>query len=325
MAMVFRRPWGPGLLLAALSSPVLAQAPVVDGTRGDLDARLTRVERLVDSQGLLEILNQVQALQTEVQRLRGEVEVQSHTLEQIRQRQRDLYVDVDRRLQRLEGTDTGPAADAGPPLETLAPVAGAGLPPDAELGTALTVETQVPAAAPLPAATAPAEAPVVDDPEAGPMPDDVVAAAGEQQVAAAAPAAPAAAAGTEAAAEAAYRDAFQMLKAGRYEQSITAFNEYLGSYPGSANADNAQYWLGEAHYVMRRFEPAIQEYKKLVANYPNSQKLTHALLKVGYSYHELGQVTEAKRVLEDLRARYPGTTAARLAEERLQRISLEQS
>jgi TolA-binding protein len=75
--------------------------------------------------------------------------------------------------------------------------------------------------------------------------------------------------------------------------------------------------------VRRHFEPAIIEYEKLIQNYPKSQKLTHALLKIGYSYHELGQIDKAKATLEDLKNRYPDTTAARLAEERLQRITFE--
>ncbi|MBI2970470.1 MAG: tetratricopeptide repeat protein, partial [Gammaproteobacteria bacterium] len=55
--------------------------------------------------------------------------------------------------------------------------------------------------------------------------------------------------------------------------------------------------------------------------YPDSQKLTDALLKVGYSFHELGRIDEAKQQLEDLKQRFPGTTAARLAEERLRKIN----
>jgi TolA-binding protein len=66
------------------------------------------------------------------------------------------------------------------------------------------------------------------------------------------------------------------------------------------------------------------EYQKLVANYPDSQKLTHSMLKIGYTYYELGQMDQARTVLEDLKTRYPGTTAARLAEERLQRMKLVQ-
>jgi TolA-binding protein len=37
----------------------------------------------------------------------------------------------------------------------------------------------------------------------------------------------------------------------------------------------------------------------------------------------LGQIDKAKATLEDLKNRYPDTTAARLAEERLQRITFD--
>jgi tol-pal system protein YbgF len=121
-----------------------------------------------------------------------------------------------------------------------------------------------------------------------------------------------------------YRRAFDLLKVGNYKDSISAFNNFLGQYPKSAHADNAQYWLAEAYYVTHQYQPAISEYTKLVEHYPESQKLTHALLKIGYSHHELGQLDQARTSLESLRVRYPGTTAARLADERLQRIRLEQ-
>ncbi|MFP6682447.1 MAG: tol-pal system protein YbgF, partial [Gammaproteobacteria bacterium] len=123
--------------------------------------------------------------------------------------------------------------------------------------------------------------------------------------------------------ETAYRDAFGLLKAGRYEESIMAFNEFLQLYPNSQYADNAQYWLGETHYVKREFEPAVVEYRKLIETYPASKKQSHAMLKIGYSYHELGQLAQASAVLENLRNRYSGTTAARLAEERIQRMLAE--
>jgi tol-pal system protein YbgF len=123
--------------------------------------------------------------------------------------------------------------------------------------------------------------------------------------------------------QAAYNTAFNLLKAGQYDQAIAAFNSFLIKYPNSDYAANAQYWLGETYYVMRKFEPAIKAYTTLTRLYSDSPKYTHALLKIGYSYHELGQIERAKTSLEDLKNRHPDTTAARLAEERLQRIRLE--
>lgn len=66
------------------------------------EQRIQKLERLLDSKGLVEMLIKLEQLQQEVQILRGEVEMQSHTLESIKNRQRDLYVDIDRRLLKIE-------------------------------------------------------------------------------------------------------------------------------------------------------------------------------------------------------------------------------
>jgi tol-pal system protein YbgF len=111
-----------------------------------------------------------------------------------------------------------------------------------------------------------------------------------------------------------------MLKAGQYEQSIKGFTRYLQQYPNGQYADNAQFWVGEAYYVTRKFEPAITQYQKLISNYPDSQKQAHALLKIAYSFDELGRSDQAVQMLTQLKQTYPDSSAARLADERLQRI-----
>jgi TolA-binding protein len=42
---------------------------------------------------------------------------------------------------------------------------------------------------------------------------------------------------------------------------------------------------------------------------------------MGYSHQDLGQLDEAKKTLNNLKEYYPGTTAARLADDRLRQIS----
>jgi len=67
-----------------------------------VDERLQRLERLINSQGLVDLLLKLDSLQKEVQQLRGDVEVQIHTSSDLKKRQRDLYVDIDRRLLKME-------------------------------------------------------------------------------------------------------------------------------------------------------------------------------------------------------------------------------
>lgn len=280
---------------------------------GNLAARLAKLERSLEGRGLVDLLQQVETLQQEVSRLQGQIEEQSYTIEQLRKTQRATYVDIDQRLQGIEqrggvSSVITPGASAEPPLTTYAP-AGA----DAVAGTphsSLRIETQSDSnKTDLPSETTQLVEPesatttVIDTPPPS-IAEPKVTIDNESS-------------------EAAYRDAFSLLKAGQYEESIAAFRQFLQLYPGSQYADNAQYWLGETHYVKREFEPAIAEYRKLIETYPTSKKQSHAMLKVGYSYDELGQFDNARAVLEDLRNRHAGTTAARLAEERIQRMLAE--
>ena len=98
--------------------------------------------------------------------------------------------------------------------------------------------------------------------------------------------------------EAAYREAFNLLKAGQYDESIDAFSQFLSDYPASQYCDNAQYWLGETHFVKQDYPLAITEYQNLIRNYPASKKQSHAMLKIGYSYHKMGDAAKARAVLE---------------------------
>ena len=52
--------------------------------------RLERIENALSNQGLLEMVQQVQSLEVEINRLRGEMEVHNHALEQLKKRQAGL-------------------------------------------------------------------------------------------------------------------------------------------------------------------------------------------------------------------------------------------
>ena len=87
-----------------------ASRPVANTSNMSTEERLQRLERILNSQGLVDMLLRLDNLQNEMQALRGELELHTHQLEEIKQRQRDLYVDIDRRLLSLERN--APAGDA---------------------------------------------------------------------------------------------------------------------------------------------------------------------------------------------------------------------
>lgn len=101
------------LLFVITTNIVLA----ADNANLSVEERLNRLERLVNSNGLVDVMVRVESMQSELQRLEGEIEVQKHTLDEIKKRQRDLYLDIDRRLLQIErrsGTSTAPAPAEAP-------------------------------------------------------------------------------------------------------------------------------------------------------------------------------------------------------------------
>lgn len=203
-----------------------------------VEQQVARVERITDNQSLLQLAGKVDGLQEEVRGLRGELEIVKHQLQMTQDRQRDLYLDIDRRLQALEGG----AANSAP------------------------------------------------------------AASGDN---------------------AAYQAAFDLLKQEQYEQAAKAFADFLQTYPDSRLRDNAQYWLGEAHYVSRDFKQAVTDFRTLMEQYPQSAKLPDAWLKLGFCQYELGEWAKAREALTTVTDRYPDHPAAGLAKGRLERMQKE--
>jgi tol-pal system protein YbgF len=68
----------------------------------EIDTRLARVERLVANEGLVNLLARLDAVQKDLATLRDDVETLQYQVEQSNARQRDLYLDIDQRLQQLE-------------------------------------------------------------------------------------------------------------------------------------------------------------------------------------------------------------------------------
>jgi tol-pal system protein YbgF len=206
---------------------------------------------------LLDLMRQLEELQTEVRQLRNTVEVQGHELEQIKGRQRALYDDLDKRLRDAE-----------------------------RRGSAMAPVITAPAVAATQAAT--------------PAAPRVTTAPQQQE----------------------YDAAFDLMKQGLYDRAVKAFRAFLAKYPDSGLADNAQYWVAEGNYVLRNYKLALEEFTKLL-NTPGNPKAPDALLKIGYAHYELGAYDKARKALTEVQQRHAGTSVARLATARLDKMKKE--
>lgn len=120
-----------------------------------------------------------------------------------------------------------------------------------------------------------------------------------------------------------YEAAFDLMKQGNYERAIKSFRTFVAKHPDSSLADNAQYWIAEANYVLRNYKLALEEFSKVLALYPRSAKAPDSLLKIGYVHYETAAYDKARSTLSDVIARYPNTTSARLAATRLEKMKKE--
>jgi tol-pal system protein YbgF len=251
------------LVLVLASGCALMTPPEEDPTYiklTEIDGRVTRVERVIDSEGLVNLLKQIEELQKESQALREQVDQLQFKLDQAGSAQKQQYVDVDQRLQNLE--------KALGDRRAAAPADGRSVLDGGELQ---------PGQLPVPGGTDRAN----------------------------------------------YQAAFELLKQGRYKEASAALKQFMVAFPDSSLLDNAQYWLAETHYVSQSYDKALPEFTAVVEKYPQSRKIPDALLKIGYCNYELKRFDAARKALKSVVASYPETTAARLAGQRLERMTTE--
>ena len=97
-------------MATTLAAALVAAAPA-SAQRASLADRVAALEQQAsNNQGNVDLLNQVTQLKAEVQALRSQIEELQQQQEQAKQGSRNQYLDLDGRLNRLEGGATSPAA-----------------------------------------------------------------------------------------------------------------------------------------------------------------------------------------------------------------------
>ena len=73
----------------------------VEANQKSVEERLAKIEKLAQDRAI-DLSGQLDELKQDMARLRGQIEVQTHRIETLDRRQKDLYVDLDARLRKLE-------------------------------------------------------------------------------------------------------------------------------------------------------------------------------------------------------------------------------
>ncbi len=247
------RPLVPLALAAVLAAGCATTPPDRDPVQiklNDLDSRVSRVERIMSNQSLMQMAQEVDTLQAEVRDLRGRIDELQNANRALKQQQRDLYADLNRRVGALEHGGSAGAAAAG----------SADSGSDGEPGVTSTQQTI-------------------------------------------------------------YGQAFNALKAGSYSVAISGFDGFLKQYPSSPLAPNAEYWLGQAHYVNQDFASAAKAFQAVLDQWPNSSKAPAAMVDLGNTQLAEGQAAKGRATLRRVVSQFPGTDAASRAQALLKQQS----
>ena len=259
------------------------------------------------NRNVIELMNQIEALGADLNRLRGELEVLHNSLENAQRRQRDMYLDLDTRMRRLEGAGPEAAqkqekslAELEARLKRLEEAAATPVVPGDLDARVKRLEAQLAGAGAAAAASPPSTAPA-----------SASAATGERPPAPASEGSPS---------KRAYDSALGAYRGGDYQGAIAAFEAFVKRYPRDPLAPNAQYWIGDAWFNLRDFRAAANAQQALIKNYPDSPKVPDAMLNLSSSQIALGDSAAARKTLEELVSRHPQSDAAERARQRLPKL-----
>ena len=250
------------------------------------EARIAKLEEQIRNIGVVELLRQLEAVNAELARLRGQLEVIANENQQIQKRQRDFYLDLDSRMKRLEAGSSATVPSA--PSATPTPPAAA---PGAEATPPAAAATPAPATGPRSefgpgtAATAQPPRPMTREEQAREVK--------------------------------AYDAASNLFRRNDFPGAIESFQAFLKEFPGSQLAPNAGYWIGISYANLRDYRNALAAQEDVVTRFPQSPKAPDALLAIAAIQVEQGDAGSARNTLEDIIARFPASDAAGKARTRL--------
>ena len=209
----------------------------------ELEERMDNMERVMRNESLVELAGEMELMREEARALRGQVETLQHESEQARNRQRDQYLDIDRRLQAIEG--------GGEPVDFAAPVAGA-------------------AAGAAVAAARPAAGGTLDDRGAYEAAFELLKSGRYDEANAAFTRFLASYPDSSLAGHAQYWLAETYYVQRDFETALAAFNTVVETYPGTRKMPDALLKVGYCNYENGDYAAARGALEKVVSDYPDS-------------------------------------------------------
>lgn len=106
-----------------------------------------------------------------------------------------------------------------------------------------------------------------------------------------------------------FDSAHAMLLGGDFPGAQQTFAAYLGKYPKSAKAGEAQYYLAESMLYQDNFADAVGAYGKVIKDYPSSTNAATSMVKMARAMRGLGRNSDACKTLEMMGKQFPKASA----------------
>ena len=116
-----------------------------------------------------------------------------------------------------------------------------------------------------------------------------------------------------------YRGALRLFRGQTYNQAILEFRKFQRQCAESKMADDAQYWIGESHYLQNDYNRAILEFND-VLSYRRGDRVPAALLRQAQAFLAIGDRTDARLILRKLVSDYPSAMQTVEAQTMLQTL-----
>ncbi len=248
-----------------------------------LSAFSSTLQAAPDESVIQDMAQRIDELGREINQLRGENERLNYELRQLRESQKKGFLAIDKRLGKVQQASPAVAVKPAPVAATAKP---ANVPAQRENSKKVAQPVSARPVENKPSSTRVAARPAANSEKA------------------------------------AYNHAYETLKGNR-QAGVEAFTQFLKQYPKSSLAENAHYWIGEAHYAQKNYQGAIDSFVVVLNKYKSGRKAPDAAVKLGYSFYALKDWTLARRTFKDVLRYFPGSNAAKLAQARLDRMQKE--
>jgi tol-pal system protein YbgF len=295
---------------APQQQPISMDAPPASAPHGSTDQRLRRMEQQINNLANNDVAARVDSLQAQIQTLRGQLEQLMHQLAQMQSQQKSMYADLDKRLVSKPVAVSSKQLKSEPDISATQDIGNTD-----DVPSAVTVVTKpgrkalASKSAKTVKAAAVANNTATDSAGAS---SDSSATASASNTSSSQP--------NVAEEQQIYQTAYNLIKAKKYNDAVSALNNMLKKYPSGQFAANAHYWLGELYGLMTKNDQALTEFSTVVKTYPESPRVSDAQLKVGMILASQFKWIDAKSAFKKVINSYPGTASARLAMEQLKQI-----